>query len=86
MSDGFTELEEFVMDVLVAKRPTAAHTIADAQKIIEHVIAATCKQLAVVEKRAMDAEKRVVELDGHLECYDGCWVEGAKRRGAIARE
>lgn len=38
MSDGFSDLQEFVMGVLVRERKTALNTIADADLIIETLL------------------------------------------------
>lgn len=38
MSDGFSDLEEFVMGVLVRERKNALHTIADAHEIVGVIV------------------------------------------------
>lgn len=38
MADGFKDLEEFVMGVLVRERKTTTHTIADANEILGVIV------------------------------------------------
>ena len=63
MADGFTELEEKIMAVLVKRRETAAHTIADAHEIAGFIETENAKLRAENDYWAARVKELFLEKD-----------------------